>query len=287
MRVPHGFFAMKSDPRMPSGWCVSAGNVAQNMNNRTLPTHCRCLCGQGFTLVELLVVIAIIALLVSILLPALSRAQEGARGAKCTNNLKQMGLVWAFYVEDNDEELYTDPGWIGPRTWWPYIIDYHNGYADVLACPSMDRYGWFDVSYNRSFDPSWTYPGNYRGGTIVPAGTGTSKADYVGLGYGYNMRIKKDHNKLWEFAQPARTGLQAEVGCFYWWNGIDYTGYAPGTLGYWFADRHKEGDHEIINGELVTNTPGAGQVLFMDQHVAYVETPYPNLTIGDYNILDP
>jgi prepilin-type N-terminal cleavage/methylation domain-containing protein len=59
----------------------------------------------GFTLVELLVVIAIIAILASLLLPAMARAKEQARRATCKSNLRQWGITMTIYPSDNQDKL--------------------------------------------------------------------------------------------------------------------------------------------------------------------------------------
>ena len=97
---------------------------------------------HGFTLVELLVVISIIALLMSVLMPALARVQKQARNSVCMSNLRQWSLMWSMYLDDNEgyflKRIYTflEPG--EAPTWLNLLRPYYLE-PKMRLCPSATK----------------------------------------------------------------------------------------------------------------------------------------------------
>jgi prepilin-type N-terminal cleavage/methylation domain-containing protein len=100
---------------------------------------------KGFTLIELLVVIAIIALLLSILMPALERVRRQARGVGCTSNLHQWGLIFAMYTQDNDGYFYSGqlPSFgadVAHGDWWRECLRPYSKDKKMWLCPTAKKH---------------------------------------------------------------------------------------------------------------------------------------------------
>ncbi len=147
---------------------------------------------RGFTLIELLVVIAIIAILAAILFPVFSKVRERARQINCVSNLKQIGLGFIQYNQDNEgafpsiSDKASDDSGCAPGIGW---VTANGGYA-VLIYPYIKAGGVFHCPSAES--PFWV-SGNPQGwcGTPDPTYTAAMKQDAPqGVSYMYKKAIE-------------------------------------------------------------------------------------------------
>ncbi|OGV38928.1 MAG: hypothetical protein A2X48_02055 [Lentisphaerae bacterium GWF2_49_21] len=114
---------------------------------------------NGFTLIELLVVIAIIAILASLLLPALKNAKETANKSVCASNMRQIWLGWSNHMEDNQSDQVRiknaiTPAWISG--YWLYRLLDASGDATTATVGNASYVGSGDIFT----DPSGSNPSN-------------------------------------------------------------------------------------------------------------------------------
>ncbi|WP_288560608.1 H-X9-DG-CTERM domain-containing protein [uncultured Victivallis sp.] len=215
---------------------------------------------RKFTLIELLVVIAIIAILASMLLPALNKARERANTTRCLSNEKQMGMGTSMYLTDNSDffMLYQTPYAVADgnkRVWAELLSDGRYVNRAVFACPALQ---------------SPKVQTNYTPSGMV----------YTGYGYnfrhiGSNMGISNSDKSTAKLSQLRRPSIGYMT--------MD-TNRGPGSDLGLYRIVEVLSSNPASSGRPDPRHGGGVNILYVDGHVAWMKVtlanPYLELTSG-------
>ena len=274
--------------------------------------------GNGFTLVELLVVIGIIALLIGILLPALSKARESAKRTQCLSNVRQISIGFVCYAQENHGWF----PWVGnSRTsndwiWWDKNTDagYGDGMSEfdhvgdvgigpflnfnknpkVMTCPSDD------VQYHARRQTTNPYPFSYALNNLMTSeqqstggsgawGNVNAYANWKGLIAAKISQVRESSNKILVFEEDAATIDDGNGSMFCVQGSMQYLN----LLALSHDKKHKSDPNADLsppsNGPIPA-LQGMGVVGFVDGHAAVLDrgTAHSKFScVPDADAVDP
>ena len=241
----------------------------------------------GFTLIELMVTVAIIAILAALLLPALAKAKAKGVQTVCINNLKQWGLVWQYYTDDNEGyfsqgiNVKNMSGW--GRGEWVASLQKFWRKQDILLCPSAklarssraQNYTLKPVNKNQrdQWDAVGSWNASFKHGGISQHPIAT-RASYGNNNWLYNAQTDiQGRRKAWHWRTMSPAGFDLhQIPMFMdtmWRGGGPYHGNSnkimPGNYNGDWQGAGKEMMHFAFDRH-----NGGIQGVFMDHSVRHV-----------------
>ena len=242
---------------------------------------------RGFTLVELLVVIGIIALLIGILLPALSKARESANKVACMSNLRQLGLGVFQYLNDN-KDRFPRPAVLPTNEDWIYweaptqkladgrLVAYSGGTFNpkLYRCPSDAEVGTHANGYSYSYSVNETMfryqnaltGSDATGKTNGPHGSnpgpspGDPSAGTMSPKTPFTLKRSQIYHASEKIMMIDESSTTIDDGCWAPQN------YKQGSYANVLSNRHDKGTETKTDVNA-----GRGNALFADGHVDFIE----------------